>query len=319
MAEMTKEALETLVKDYVKSDSIASSTFTPDTESFTKLVGKIGKMVTLYNPQVNKLPELTGDNLPLGQIIEEYMVNDFLPDAYVYEDQGGYKKSRRATYSDAFWSYPLADQQFELGIPYSQLQNVCIDAASAAALSASYISTIDSSKNAWDYAVAREALGKVADKAINNNLFTVVGDDDSWDETATESFILGVKKLITQAKDYNEHNIAKHGVAGAPSLKLYVKQGVEDTIAVKTLAGAINRGDLAVSCETKTILDFGADGSNIVAILCDPRVIKVHDDINEFESVALDFQVNMKRHVKQTVFASKYGFIHVFTKTNPLG
>ena len=314
MATLTKTELEKLAADYVKSDKAGSATFTPDTESFTKCVGKIGKMVTLYIPQVNHLPELMGENLPYGQIIEEYMVNDFLPTEYTYVDQEGYKLSRRATYDDAFWSYPVTEQLFELGVPYSQYQKVAIDAASEAQLIASSMATIDSSKNAWDYAVARDALGKFAAKAIAKGNTSVVGDDDSWDETATESFILGVKKMVTKAKDMNDHNIQGHTCGGAPSLTLYVKQGVEDTISVKALAGAIQKGELAIPAKVSTILDFGQDGGNIVAVLCDDRSVRVHDDINEFESVGLGFQINMKRHIKQTVYISNYGFVHVFTK-----
>lgn len=314
MATLTKSELEALAKSYVDSSKAGSSTFTPDTDSFTNCIGKIGKMVTLYLPQVNELPELKGENLPFGQTIEEFMVNDFLPTEYTYVDQDNYKLSRRATYDDAFWSYPLTEQVFELGIPYSQYQKVAIDQASESALISSSLATIDSSKNAWDYAVARDALGKVAAKAIAAGLTEVVGDDDSWTETETEDFILKAKKMVTKAKAMNDHNVQGHTCAGAPSLTLYVKQGVEDTMAVKSLAGAINRGDLAIPATVKTILDFGADGDNIVAVLCDPRIIKIHDDINEFESVALGFQINMKRHIKQTVFVSNYGFIHVFTK-----
>ena len=112
----------------------------------------------------------------------------------------------------------------------------------------------------------------------------------------------------------NDHNLAGHVCGAAPSLKLYVKQGVMPSLEVDTMAGAFNEAKLAVPAEIKTVLDFGTADANIYAILVDERAIKLHDDINKVTTdyTAGDDQDNFFRLLKQTGFISKFAFIHVF-------
>lgn len=314
MATLTKDALETAVKTFVDASKQLNNTFTATVDDFTKTVCKIGEMKTLYIPQVDKLPELNGNNLPFGEIIEEFMVNDFLPTDYTYVDGGEVKSSPRPTFDEAVYSYPLSDKLFEVGIPYAQFQRVSSDASSYANLVSSSVSTMDSSTNAWNYASKRQLLGNFAAKAIEGSLSTVVGDPSTWAETDTEGFIQQVLMDVEDASDMNECNLAKHACAAAPSLKLYVSKKVMPAVKVKALAGAIHKEELAIPAEIKTILDFGKDSDNIVAVLIDPRGCLLHDDINEVESIAVNFVVSTKRHIRQTGYISKYGFIKVYTK-----
>lgn len=315
MAELTKAALETAVKSYVDASKQFGSTFTAEVDDFTHTISKIGEMVTLYLPQLDKLPELFGNDLPYGQTIEEFMVNDMLPVDYTYVDGGEIKSAPRPTFDEVVYSYPLSDKLFEVGIPYSQFQKVSLDAGAYASLASSSLATLDSSLNAWNYAAKRQLLGNLAVKASSiADLKTASnGDPAAWDETATEDFIRDVLNQVEVASDMNEHNIAQHCTAGAPSLKLYVSQKVVPTMKVKALAGAINREELALPAEVKTILDFG-DQTDVIAMLVDPRGIKLKYDINEVESIAGNFVVSTKRHIKQTGFISKYGFVHIWTK-----
>ena len=313
MATLTKEQLQTLAGQYVVATKQLQSTFTPTVDDFTKTVCKIGDMVTVYMPQVDKLPELNGDNLPFGEIIEEYMVNDFLPEKFTYVDQSGKKNARRATFDEASYSYPLDEQIFELGIPRTQFQRVSIGAQTFSGMVSSAISTLDSSYNAWNYASKRQLLGNAATEAAKKS--ALVSTLAKPTDTATgEAFIKKVKELVEIAKDMNDHNLATHACAAAPSLKLYIKQGVMPSLEVDTMAGAFNEAKLAVPAEIKTVLDFGTADESIYAILVDERAIKLHDDIN-FVSTDYDGfmnQDNFWRHVKQTGFISKFAFIHVF-------
>lgn len=314
MATITKEQLETAAKSYVDATKIAQSTFTVSKDDFTACLNKIGEMVTLYLPFTDKLGELQGNDLPYGQTIEEFMVDEFLPSAGNPQGEGNYVKPSAPTFSEAAYSYSLADQTFGRSIPNSKFQAASIDASSYSSLISSAIATVDSSYNAWTYAIKRELLGKYAAAAVTASKSEVVGDPATWTETEVEDFILKVLCKIEDASDMNEDNINGRSVPAAPSLKLYVSKKVVPTVKVKSLAGAFNKEELAIPAEMKTILDFGADGDNIVAVLLDPRGVKVKDCVNEFEAVNLDFQTNMKRHIKQTCYYSKYGFIHVFTK-----
>lgn len=310
MAVLTKEQLKEKAAAYVDATKQVQDTFTASVDDFTKTLTKIGEQVTIYLPHVDKLPELQGNELPFGEVIEEYLVNDFLPEDYTYVDNGEIKAAPRPTFDQAAYSLPLTDKLFQLGIPYSQFQRVSLDAGAYAGLVSSSLSTLDSSYNAWNYACKRQLLGNAAEKA------KTAGKSESIavpaDATTGEAFIKRVKELCEIASDMNDHNIAGHTCAAAPELKLYVKQGVLPSLEVDTLAGAFHDEKLAVPAEIKTVLDFG--DSEAFAILIDPRGIKLKDDINEVESIAANFVVSTKRHVKQTGFISKYGFIHVFYK-----
>ena len=89
---LTIETLKNAAKNYVDATKQLQSNFVPTVDDFTKTVCKIGEMTTLYLPHVDKLPELSGDNLPFGETIEEFMVNDFLPSDFTYQD-GAPKKN----------------------------------------------------------------------------------------------------------------------------------------------------------------------------------------------------------------------------------
>ena len=310
---LTLDTLKTAAAAYVDATKQLQSAFKPTVDDFTKCVTKIGKMATLYLPIADKLPELDGDNLPYGQIIEEYMVDSFTPEKFVYTDKAGKRNARRATFADAVYSYPLDEQIFELGVPRTQFQRVSIGQQSFSDLVTTTISTMDSSANAWNYASKRQLIGNMATEAAKNS--KLVSAIAKPTDTATgEAFIKKVKELAEIAKDMNDHNLAGHVCGAAPSLKLYVKQGVIPSLDVDTMSGCFQLDKLAMPAEIKTILDFGDADASIYAILVDERGIKLHDDIN---IVTTDYdgymdQDNFWRHIQSTGFLSKFAFVHVF-------
>ena len=311
---LTIETLKAAAGKYVDATKQLQTTFVPTVDDFTKTVCKIGDMTTLYLPHVDKLPELSGDNLPFGETIEEFMVNDFLPSDFVYEDGAPKKNAKRATFEEAVYSYPMKEQLWELGVPRDQFRRVSLGERSFGDLIASTLSTLDSSANAWNYAAKRQLLGNAATEAAK--IPALVDSIAKPHDTATgEAFIKAVKACIEVASDMNNGNLAQHTAAAAPSLTLYIMQGVMPSIEVDTMAGAFNEAKLAIPATVKTVLDFGtASDSGVYAILVDSRAIKLHDDIltvtNDYEG-RMD-QDNFYRHQKQTGFISKYGYIHVF-------
>ena len=311
---LTIETLKTAASKYVDATKQLQSNFVPTVDDFTKTVCKIGEMTTLYLPHVDKLPELSGDNLPFGETIEEFMVNDFLPSDFTYQDGAPKKNATRATFAEAVYSYPMKEQLWELGVPRNQFRRVSLGERSFGDLIASTLSTLDSSANAWNYAAKRQLLGNAALEAAKiASLKTEIAKPT---DTATgEAFIKAVKACVEVASDMNNGNLAQHTAAAAPSLTLYIMQGVMPSIEVDTMAGAFNEAKLAIPATVKTVLDFGtASDSGVYAILVDSRAIKLHDDIltvtSDYEG-RMD-QDNFYRHQKQTGFISKYGYIHVF-------
>lgn len=311
---LTIQTLKNAAAAYVDATKQLQSNFVPTVDDFTKTVCKIGEMKTLYLPHVDKLPELSGDNLPFGETIEEFMVNDFLPSDFVYTDGAPRKNATRATFAEAVYSYPMKEQLWELGVPRNQFRRVSLGERSFGDLVASTLSTLDSSANAWNYAAKRQLLGNAALEAAKiPSLKTEIAKPT---DTATgEAFIKAVKQCVEVASDMNNGNLAQHTAAAAPSLTLYIMQGVMPSIEVDTMAGAFNEAKLAIPATVKTVLDFGtASDSGVYAILVDNRAIKLHDDIltvtSDYEG-RMD-QDNFYRHQKQTGFISKYGYIHVF-------
>lgn len=311
---LTIETLKNAAAAYVDATKQLQSKFVPTVDDFTKTVCKIGEMTTLYLPHVDKLPELSGDNLPFGETIEEFMVNDFLPSDFSYQDGAPKKNATRATFAEAVYSYPMKEQLWELGVPRNQFRRVSLGERSFGDLIASTLSTLDSSANAWNYAAKRQLLGNAALEAAKiPSLTTAIAKPT---DTATgEAFIKAVKQCVEVASDMNNGNLAQHTAAAAPSLTLYIMQGVMPSIEVDTMAGAFNEAKLAIPATVKTVLDFGtASDSGVYAILVDNRAIKLHDDIltvtSDYEG-RMD-QDNFYRHQKQTGFISKYGYIHVF-------
>lgn len=318
MAELTLPALKTAVAAYVDATKQLGATYTPTIDDFTKTVCKIGDMFTLYLPHVDKLPELSGNNLPFGATVEEFMVQDFLGSDQTYEDQAARKNAKRVTFDEAVYSYPLKEQRFELGVPRVQFQKVALGAESMGNLIASSLMTLDSSTNAWNYAAKRQLLGNMAKaaEAASNSADLVKTVAVPVDAATGEAFIKEVKKAVEDAEDANSCNLAAHAAAAAPSLMLYVKKGVMPSLEVDTQAGAFHVEKLAIPAETKVVLDFGDANDSIYAILVDPRAIKLRDDFNYIDS---DYdgsmsQENFWRHLKQTGVISKYGFIRVFKK-----
>ena len=315
MADFTITALETAAKNYVDATKQLQGTFTPTVDDFTKTVCKIGEMKTLYLPHIDKLPEMNGDNLPFGETIEEFMVNDFLPETFAYVDGAPKKNAKRATFAEAVYSYALPEQLWELGVPRSQFQRVSLGQRSFTDLVSSTLMTLDSSANAWNYAAKRRLLGNAAKAAVAAGLVSTKAKPDNTADG--EQFIKEVKKCVEIASDMNDSNLAKHTAAAAPSLTLYIKQGVIPSLEVDTMAGAFNKAELAIPAKVKTVLDFGeisGEDAGVYAILVDDRAIKLHDDIL---MVTSDYdgrmnQDNFYRHQKQTGFISKYGYIHVF-------
>lgn len=311
---LTIQTLKNAAAAYVDATKQLQSNFVPTVDDFTKTVCKIGEMKTLYLPHVDKLPELSGDNLPFGETIEEFMVNDFLPSDFVYTDGAPKKNATRATFAEAVYSYPMKEQLWELGVPRNQFRRVSLGERSFGDLIASTLSTLDSSANAWNYAAKRQLLGNAALEAakIPALVDTITKPDNTQDG---ETFIKKVKQCVEVASDMNAGNLAQHTAAAAPSLTLYIMQGVMPSLEVDTMAGAFNEAKLAIPATVKTVLDFGtASDSGIYAILVDSRAIKLHDDIltvtSDYEG-RMD-QDNFYRHQKQTGFISKYGYIHVF-------
>lgn len=312
---LTPSELKTSVASYVDAAKSAG-TYTNDVDGYTGLAKTIGDIKTLHVPHADRLPELDGEGLPLGKIVEEYMVNEFLPEDYSYTDAAGKVNQKRPTFDQACFNYPLGRKKFGIARPLGEFYDqVSISSTGAADLATTDMISLMSSKAAWRYATKRQAIGNMITKAEDvEGLSEVLAVPT---DTATgEAFVQRVQELVEIASDSNSQNLAGHFCGAAPSLMLYVKQGIIPSVRVNTLAGAFNKEELALGVDVKTLLDFGNADENVYAVLIDPRGIALRN-CQDFTLSGTDENmgvINTVNHFDDEVFISKYGFVHVFKK-----
>ena len=123
MAKMTISGLQTLTKTYVAAAKQAG-TWTNSTNNLYKAIDKIGKMVMIDGQFIDKLPELDGDELPLGKTIEEYFIDLTLPEAYGAIATEGGKDPAPAlpTVENCSYSYSLGREKIKTTVPYDNVE-----------------------------------------------------------------------------------------------------------------------------------------------------------------------------------------------------
>lgn len=134
--------------------------------------------------------------------------------------------------------------------------------------------------------------------------------------TSGAAFIKSVKEKVEEASFATEGNsLAGNTIGAEEGLVLFVKKGVMPAVEVETLAGAFNKGDLAIPATVKIVEDFG-DSDDTWAMLVDSRAIKLHPQYFRFGETQVNGgdYVNMFLHSKQIGFISKFAFMHIWKK-----
>ena len=108
MANVTEAELKQIAELYLDSNKIAVNNFNVTKDNIIGAVDKIGKMEMIDSTFYDKLPELDGDNLPLGKTIEEYY-QDLIKPVDWDRDVDGSKAKRfwSPTYRPLSYSYSL--------------------------------------------------------------------------------------------------------------------------------------------------------------------------------------------------------------------
>ena len=313
MSKMTKTELETVAAKYVDATKQAGA-WQSTTDNIYGAVDKIGKMVMLDGGFEDHLPELDGEELPLGKTIEEYFIDLVLPESYSDMATEGAKDGTPSLPSveECSYSYTLGREKIKTTVPYDNVERAALTSTDASNMVSRILERLGSSYSMFKYAAKKQLLGNAADKAITaNQSITVAVPSDT--ETA-EKFILEIKKAVEDAKFAAEGGLNNTLIGSAPSLILYVKKGVIPQIQVNALAGAINKAELTFDCQVKVIDDFGTltdNAKNVYAMLVDPRGIKLHRTyhaIRSKENADGDY-INYVDHSEHTGFISKNTFI----------
>ena len=318
MAKMTKSALQAFVTAYVDAAKQAG-TWTASTNNIYGLLDKIGKQITLDGYVEDKLPEFDGDELPYGKTIEEYFADFILPENYVDPVDGSTYSAtyHRAQTEAPSYNYTLGRKKLATSVPYDNVERAALGATEAANMISNITDKLYKSETIYKYTQKKQLIANAIAKAeAATNAATLVQTIAVPTDTVTsEAFIKQVKQDVEDASFVNEgHNLANNLIGAAPELVLYVKKGVMPTIEVDALAGAFNRGDLAIPARVKVLDDFGDNNTGVYAVLMDPRMIKLHNGykaVRTDESGEEDF-ITFILHSENTGFISKFTYFKAY-------
>ena len=310
MAKMTIEGLESFVKTYVDKTKQAGA-WVSSTDNLLKLQDKIGKQITLDGSFQDKLPELSGDELPLGKTCEEFMVDLTLPSAF---DPTGADNDKPAypTVEDVAYCYTLGRKKIKTSVPYDNVERAALTAEGAATMTGKIMERIQNSQSLYEYNLKKQLLANMVDKAAGNA--TVVALPNTTENA--EKAIIAIKSAVEDASFAHEGDSLTAGalIGASPELVLYVKKGFMPQVEVNAFAGAFNKADLAIPATIKVVDDIPCTDTKVWGVLVDPRGIKLHTGykaMRSHENADGDF-VNYTLHSEFTGFISKYTFVRVF-------
>ena len=310
MAKMTIEGLETFVKTYVAAGKQAGA-WVSTTDNLLKLQDKIGKQITLDGSFQDKLPELSGDELPLGKTIEEWMIDLTLPTDF---DATGADNDKPAypTVEDVAYSYTLGRKKIKTSVPYDNVERAALTAEGAATMTGKIMERIQNSQSLYEYNLKKQLLANMVDKAAGNA--TVVALPNTTENA--EKAIIAIKSAVEDASFAHEGDSLTAGalIGASPELVLYVKKGFMPQVEVNAFAGAFNKADLAIPATIKVVDDIPCTDTKVWGVLIDPRGVKLHTGykaMRSHENADGDF-VNYTLHSEFTGFISKYTFVRVF-------
>lgn len=323
MAKMTQAALKTAMATYVAAGKQAG-VWADSQDNLIKAIDKIGKTIQINGDYNDKLPELDGDNLPLGKTIEEYFIDLTLPETYSTIAAEGAKDDVPALpdVEDCAYSYTLGRQKVKTTVPFDNVERAFNTTEGAADAITDISFKLQASVNMTRYQMKKQLLGNAISKAlaVKSTVTDVYKAQAIPTDTASaEDFILAVKEAAEDASFAHQGGLGNRLIGAAPSLKLYVLKGVMPTVAVKAVAGAFQRDELAMPAEVKVVDDFGTitggtNGKSVYAVLVDERGLKLHNGYmaSRYKENADGDFVNYVRHFEDTAFISKSAFIRVF-------
>ena len=313
MAKMTLSALATFAEHYVSASKQAGA-WAATTDNIYDLIDKIGMQITLDGSFIDKLPELDGNDLPLGKTIEEWFVDLTLPVDYDNTGKNCLAPSYPTAEAPAY-SYTLGRKVIKTTVPFDNLERAALTPVDAGNMVAKITQRLQDSYALYTYAQKKQLLANTIAKAETVGGSLIQSIAVPADATTSEGFIKAVKEDVEAASFANEgHSLGGQLIGAAPELMLIVKKGVMPTIQVEALAGAFQAEQLAIPAKVKVVDDFGNNSTGVFAMLIDPRGVKLHRGyhaIRQNLNGEGDF-MNYFDHSENTGFISKSTFVKVY-------
>ena len=310
MAKMTIEGLKTFVKTYVDKTKQAGA-WVSSTDNLLKLQDKVGKQITLDGSFQDRLPELSGDSLPLGKTIEEWFIDLTLPTDF---DATGKDNDSPAypSVEDVAYCYTLGRKKIKTSEPYDNVERAALTPEDAASMTGKIMERLQNSESLYEYNLKKQLLANMVDKAAGNAKVVALPNTTENAENA----IIALKEAVEDASFAHEgDSLTNTALIGAsPELVLYVKKGFMPSVEVKAFAGAFQKEELAIPCTIKVVDDIPCTDTKVWGVMVDPRGIKLHTGykaMRSHENADGDF-INYVLHTEFTGFISKYTFVRVF-------
>ena len=162
---LSLEALKSAVHSYVDANKIDLSSLSVTKDNIVGLVDTIGKIYTLDSVVYDKLPELDGEKLSYGKVVEEWQQDMCLPVSYD-EDTDGNKalKDYTPNYRDVSFSISLGRKIFPTSIPFGNVERAVHNQGQYEEVVAMITKKLEDSVSLWKYDCKRELIGAFIDK-----------------------------------------------------------------------------------------------------------------------------------------------------------
>ena len=254
-SQLTLKELEAALTSYVASNKIANTTFS---ETFNNLVGltdKVGLITTIDTDYNDRLPELDGEDLPLGKTVEEYFQDLILPVAQD-RDENGTKalKFYAPTSRPVAWSYELGTKTIPESIPNNDIERAVNDSKELISIAAMKNKRIADSRAQWKYGVKRQMIGIAIMKCLD-----LISGATAYVDATTD---------VVEGSAYKQGSPAKYTVA----VKSH-EHAVGDTYASLIAAGVLIElkfiHTVAKPVDTATGEDFILDAKSVAEISAD--------------------------------------------------
>ena len=136
------------------------------------------------------------------------------------------------------------------------------------------------------------------------------------DTSTGEAFVRQLKKDVEVAGDASEGHSLNGNTLGVVSnqLVLIKGQGIAPILDVDVMAGAFHEDKVSLPAESVTINGFGSDNTGTYAILCDKRIMRLH---NTYRAVRDNGNgdgdwLNLFAHSEWTLHVSRNCFVKVY-------
>lgn len=160
---LNPKELATLIAS-MYSGTVTAGDYTAVFNELTKVLNKIGLQIQIQGDYVDRLPELDGPELPLGKTIEEYFSE--LPSVLDYDKTGSTNDAPEDVhFLKPYYSYPLPRKMIKTTRRYEEYEESAINEAALFAMAGDDLAKITKSTDVYRYALKRELIGKVIEKA----------------------------------------------------------------------------------------------------------------------------------------------------------